>query len=156
MKYNEILSLSEVLNEGFFATRVVSLTNKEKTLGSDDEKLLKEVITFIKKAKRGERFVESGKLGSNALDSIGAYRRALNIITVHSIESSQKIDKKAFNDMLKAIESEVETSIEKKSVCPSDLKQTSSFFESIKSQTSSEASRYRSRKVEIFPWSRFL
>lgn len=157
MKYNEILTLSEILNEGFFAARVVRLANSEKPLTDSDKKLLCDVLSFIKKAKKGERFVESGKLGSNALDSIGAYRRALNIITVQSLGAgSRKTEKKALNTMLKSIELEVKCSIEEKTVAPSALKQTLTFFESIKRQTSHEASKYYSRKVEVAPWSKFL
>jgi len=157
MKYNEILNLSEVLKEGFFADRVVRLLNERKLLGSSDEKLLKEILNLIKKARKGEHQVESGKLGSNALDSIGAYHRAISIIALQSIsEGSQKSNKKVFDEMLKTIESEVGRAIERKMVDPPSLKQTLTFFEFIKRQTLSEASRYYSRKVEVVSWPALL
>lgn len=157
MKYNEILNLSEVVGEGFFADRVVDLLEKRQTLASDDEKILREVLDFIEKAKKGKRQVESGRLGSDALDTIGAYHRAMRIITIHSIEEGLTSPiRKAFQEMLSQIKSEVQLTIRDKTVTPDSLKTTINFFRLIRQQTSSEASRYYSKKVEMFSWPNLL
>ena len=157
MKYREILNLSEVLEEGFFADKVVDLVKERKALGPNDEKILREVLDFVKKAKRGERQVSSGRLSTDALDSIGAYHRAMSIIATRSIsESSEKEEKKVFNEILKAIESEVKAAIERRIADPHDLKQTFTFFDSVRSQTLSEGSAYYSKKVEVVSWPSLL
>ena len=157
MKYNEILNLSEVLGEGFFADKLLGLLKERKSLGPNDQKLLRGVLNFVKKARKGERQVKSGRLSSDALDSIGAYHRAISIIAFQSIsEGSQRAEKKVFNEILNAIESEVKEAIERQRVDPHYLKQTLTFFEFVRSQTLSEASKYYSRKVEVVSWPSLL
>jgi len=157
MKYNEMLNLSEVVGEGFFADRVVNLLEKRQTLASDDEKLLREVLNFIAKAKKGKRQVESGRLSSDALDSIGAYHRAIRIITIHSIEEGlTRPIRQAFQEMLGQIKSEVQLTIKDKMINPDSIKTTTNFFKLVGQQTSSEASRYYSKKVEVLSWPNLL
>ena len=157
MKYNEILNLSDVVGEGFFADRVVELLKERKPLRQKDEKVLKGVLDFVKKARKGKRQVSSGRLSSDALDSIGAYNRAVNIIAFQAIgEGIRKKEKKIFNEMLRTIESEVKEAIKRKSVNPQDLKETLNFFGSVRHQTLSEASKYYSKKVEVVSWPSLL
>lgn len=157
MKYNEILNLSEVLGEGFFADKVVDLIKERKTIRPNDEKLLRGILNFVRKAKKGERQVESGRLSTDALDSIGAYHRAISIIAFQSLsEGSKKAEKKVFGEILEAIESEVKEAIKRQIVDPHDLKQTLTFFAFVRSQTLSEASTYYSKKVEVVSWPSLL
>jgi len=157
MKYSEILNLSEVLGEGFFADKIVDLLKERKSLRPNDEKLLREILNFIKKAKKGVRQVKSGRLSSDALDSIGAYHRAVSIIAFQSLsEGPKKAEKKVFYEILETIESEVKEAIRRHMVDPHDLKQTLTFFTFVRSQTLSEASTYYSKKVEIVSWPSLL
>ena len=157
MKYNEILNLSEVLGEGFFADKVVALLKERKSLGPNDQNLLRGILNFVKKAKQGERQVKSGRLSSDALDSIGAYHRAISIIAFQSIaEVSKKGEKKVLNEILEAIESEVKGAISRRIVDPHDFRQTLTFFEFVRNQTLSEASTYYARKVEVVTWPSLL
>ena len=157
MKYNEILSLSEVVGEGFFADKVVNLLDKRKAINKNDEILLGEVLNFVEKAKKGRRQVESGRLGSDALDSIGAYRRAIRIIATQSFsEGLQRPAKQAFREMLDGIKLEVQAAIKDKRIDPVSLEKTRDFFEQIRLQTLSEASRYYSKKVEVVSWPSLL
>jgi hypothetical protein len=157
MKYNEILSLSEVVGEGFFADKVVNLLDKRKAINKNDEILLGEVLNFVEKAKKGRRQVESGRLGSDALDSIGAYRRAIRIIAAQTIEQGlEHSAKQAFQAMLDGIKVEVITAMEDKSIDPASLEKTRSFFEKVRQQTLSEASKYYSKKVEVISWPSLL
>lgn len=157
MKYNEIHTLSEVLEEGFFADKVVDLLKARKSIASNDQKTLQEILSFVKKARKGERQVVSGKLGSDALDSIGAYSRALSMIAFQSIaEGAMRADRKALEEMLKEIEGEVKNAVERKTVDPNCFRQTLDFFRFVRSQTLSEASKYYARKVEVVSWPSLL
>ena len=157
MKYNEILSLSEVVGEGFFAGRVVDLLESRKTMSTNDKELLEEVLSFVEKAKKGKRQVESGRLGSDALDSIGAYRRAIRIIAIQSFrEGLERSTKQAFQELLDGIKLEVQATIEDKRVDPDSLEKTRDFFKQIRLQTLNEASKYYSRKVEVISWPSLL
>jgi hypothetical protein len=153
MGYTEVLDLSEVIGEGFFADKTVRLLEQTQPLDANSEKLLREVLHFIEKAKKGERQVESGKLAGDALDSIGIYSRAIRIISLQSIEEGLTLQiRKAFRDMLNAIESEVRLTIRDREINPENLKKTRNFFNLVRRQTLNEASKYYSRKVEVVTW----
>jgi len=157
MKYNGILDLSEVVGEGFFADKVVGLLEKRTSLTDYDQKLLKDILNFVEKAEKGERQVESGRLGSDALDSIGAYSRAVRIIAMQSIEGGLTAPMvQAFREMLAGIKAEVGEAIKSKTTDPNSMKKTHDFFKMIRKQTLSEASKYYSRKVEVLSWPSLL
>jgi hypothetical protein len=157
MKYNEILDLSEVLGEGFFADRVVELLKARKKLNDKDKKLLSRILVFVEKARKGERQVKSGKLSSDAVDSIGAYQRVINSVTCQSIEKgSKKAAQKAFNTMLKNMELEVAEGMGKQTIEPKEFENTVKFFEFVRNQTLSEASKQYLTKVEVAKWPSLL
>lgn len=157
MKYNEISDLSDILEEGFFSDKVVDLVKEKRQWDSDSEKILVEILHFVEKARSGEKQVNSGKLSSDAIDSIGAYSRAINMIAYHSIaQKGRNEERKALEDMLNSIDKEVRRTLERHSIDPNCLKITLQFFEFVKDQTLHEASRYYSRKVEVIQWPSLL
>ena len=154
MKYSEVSNLSDILEEGFFSDKVVDLLKEKTELNASSAKTLKEILHFVEKARSGERQVNSGKLGSDAIDSIGAYNRALNMIAYLSI--NQEKEKKALEDMLNKIDEEVKDAIRNGIIDPNNFKTTMEFFKFVKDQTLREGSRYYSRKVEVVPWPSLL
>jgi len=154
MKYNEVSNLSDILEEGFFSDRVVDLLKEKRPVDTNSEKTLCEILSFVEKARRGEKQVSTGKLGSDAIDSIGAYSRAINMIAYQP--TAEKKEKKALEELLASIDREVKTSIEKRTIEPSNLKTTLGFFKFVKTQTLREASSYYSRKVEVVQWPSLL
>ena len=154
MKYNEVSNLSDILEEGFFSDKVVDLLKEKNALDASSEKILNEILNFVEKARSGEKQVDSGKLGSDAIDSIGAYNRAINMIAYQSISKDK--ERKALEEMLNSIEREVKTAIEKRTIDPDNLKTTLAFFKFVKNQTLHEASSYYSRKVEVVQWPSLL
>lgn len=154
MKYGELSNLSDILEEGFFSDKVVDLLKEKKTLDADSEKTLAEILNFLAKARSGEKQVESGKLGSDAIDSIGAYSRAINMIAYQSIAEDK--ERKALGELLNSIDQEVKNAIKERIIDPNKLKTTMAFFEFVKNQTLREASSYYSRKVEVVQWPSLL
>src|SRR3989304_10545945 len=107
MKYNEISNLSDILEEGFFSDKVVDLIKEKRTVDSSIEKTLVEIRHFVEKARSGEKQVTSGKLSSDAVDSISAYSRAINMIAYQSIPQGERAaERKALEEMLNAIDGE--------------------------------------------------
>ena len=157
MKHNEISNLSDILEEGFFSDKVVDMIKDRRQLDRENEKTLVGILEFVEKARSGEKQVNSGRLSSDAIDSIGAYNRAINMIAYQSIAEGQRnVEKKALENMLNSIDEEVKTTIKKHVIDPNNLKVTLQFFKFVKDQTLHEASRYYSRKVEVVQWPSLL
>jgi hypothetical protein len=154
MKYNEVSNLSDILEEGFFSDRVVDLLKERRPVDSSGQKTLCEILAFIEKARSGEEQVNTGKLSSDAVDSIGAYSRAINMIAYLLTASDQ--EKKALENLLDTIDKEVKTAIENNTIEPKKLGTTFAFFKFVKNQTLREASSYYSRKVEVIQWPSLL
>jgi hypothetical protein len=155
MKFHEITNLSDILEEGFFSDKVVELLKDRRQLDPDNEKTLSGILVFIEKARSGEKQVNSGKLSSDAIDSIGAYSRAVNMIAYQSIAEGNG-EKKALENMLNSIDEEVRTTMKRHIIDPNNLKVTLRFFKFVKDQTLHEASKYYSRKVEVVQWPSLL
>lgn len=155
MKYNEISNLSDILEEGFFSDKVVEMMKDRRQLDPENERILSGILAFVEKARSGEKQVNSGKLSSDAIDSISAYSRAINMIAYQSIAEGNS-GKKALENMLNSIDEEVKTTMKKHVIDPSNLKVTLRFFKFVKDQTLHEASKYYSRKVEVVQWPSLL
>ncbi len=157
MKYKEISNLSDILEEGFFSDKVVDLLKEKRALDSNSEKTFAEILRFVEKVRSGEKQVTSGKLSSDAVDSISAYSRAINMIAYQSIAQGERTaERKALEDMLTSIYQEVKRALEKHIIDPNSLSVTLNFFKFVKDQTLHEASRYYSRKVEVVQWPSLL
>jgi hypothetical protein len=148
VRYTEISDLSEILGEGFFADRVISTLDQHKQMSESDREILERILKFIEKIEKGQRQVNTGRLSSDAMESITAYYRA--IVALHAITGGTKEAK--LDELISKIKEEVEDTLRKKEIIPSKLRTTHTFFEFIQDATLHEAGNYYGSRVEVFNW----
>lgn len=152
-KYNEISDLSEVLGEGFFADRVVRTLAKSKHVGTPEREVLERVLNFTEKIQRGKRQVNTGRLSSDAVESIGAYYRA--IVTLQALtRRTEEVTEKKIDELINRMREEVEDTLQRKVIDPSKVKDTCAFFESIQRGTLKEVGEYYRSRIEVLTWSK--
>jgi len=150
---NDLSYMGNLLGEGFFADNVITILGAEKDVGPKESKILNRITSFMNKIKRGKQQVDTGQLDSEAVESIGAYYKA--IITFQAL--TQKIEvaeDQNFKKLVEQINEEVRISLANNKIEPMKLENTIGFFKAIQRETLIETSRYCTKESEVFSWSK--
>lgn len=151
VKYNEISNLSDAIGEGFFADRVVRILAQRKHADAADVEVLERILRFTEKIQKGQHQVNTGRLSSDAVESIGAYHRA--IVTLQALmRRTEEVTEKKLDELLKSMRKEVEDTLGRRVIVPSKVKKTRTFFESIQRGTLSEVGEYYGSRIEVLKW----
>ena len=151
VKYHEISTLSDVLGEGFFADRVVRTLAQHKRITVSDREVLGRILRFTEKIERGQHQVNTGKLSSDAVESIGAYYRA--IVTLQALTTrTEEITEGMLDELIKKMKKEVENALQRREIDPAEVKSTRTFFEFIQRGTLSEVGKYYGSRIEVLTW----
>lgn len=127
VRYTQISDLSEILAEGFFADKVVDALTQHKKMSEYEKEIFERVLKFIEKVEKGQQQVTTGRLSSDAVESIGAYYRA--IVTLQAIsKKTEEMTEAKLDELISEIKKEVESALRKKEIVPSELKNTYAFF----------------------------
>jgi len=148
---SELSLLGSLLGEGFFADRVVVTLSSEKAIGSSEREMLNRIVSFMGKIERGKEHVDTGRLSSEAVESIGAYYKAM-INFQALLKGMGMMDEKKFQHLLKQIYDEVGNSLENNRIEPARLKTTIDFFKAVQRGTLSETSRHWAKEFEVLRW----
>lgn len=155
LRETEFVELSNLLGEGFFADRVVSLLQKPSTLNSTNEEVLIRVQSFLEKVLEGQEQVGSSCLSGNAIESIDAYQRAIIVFQQALTQKSEAITIFKFKDLISKMKDEISRALEKKVVVPEEVKTTLDFFRYVRRETILESSEYFSQRV-VLKWPKRL
>jgi len=139
--YFDFSELVDVLSEGFFADKVVSVLSKKKQLDETDQEVLKRILSFIDSIYAGKKQVTTGKLDGKAVKSIEAYYRAM-VVTEALYEKSKEDIKESFDKIIGQIKKETLAALKKGEINPVDVKTTREFFKLIQRETLKESSRF--------------
>lgn len=151
VKYYEISDLSSVLGEGFFADKAVRTLAQQKRITESDGEILERILRFTEKIQKGKDQVNTGRLSNDAVESIGAYYRA--IVTLQAlIKRTEEVKEKKLDELINKIREEVKSAMQRKEIDPSEVKNTRTFFEFIRRSTLSESGKYYGSRVEILTW----
>jgi len=147
----EFVDISNLLGEGFFADRVVSLLQRSGSLDSIDKQVLIRVKSFFQKILDGQEQVRSARLSSDTIESIDAYQRAIIAFNKALKQKSEDTMKAKFKDLITAMTSEVDSTLENQRVIPEKVKTTLEFFRYIRLETLKESNEYFSSRV-VLKW----
>lgn len=151
VNYNEVSKLSDVLGEGFFADRVVRILAQRKPADAADKEVLERILGFMKKIRKGQDQVNTGRLSSDAIESISAYHRA--ITTLQAItRGTEEVTEKKLDKLMEKMRKEVKNVLNRGIIDPSKVKNTRSFFEYIQRGTLSEVGKYYGSRIEVLAW----
>lgn len=151
LRETEFVDISNLLGEGFFADRVVSLLQKPSILDSASEEVLTRVQCFLRKVLEGQEQVGSAHLSSNTIESIDAYQRAIIAFQQALTQKSEDITKAKFKDLINKMNNEVSHALENKRVMPEKVETTLNFFKYVRRETLVESSEYFSQRV-VLKW----
>ena len=152
MALNELSLLGSLLGEGFFADKVVATLTKEKeVMGPQERTILGRIVSSMKRIERGKEHVDTGRLDSEAVESIGAYYKAMISFQV-LLKGIGVVDEQKFRTLLDQINKEIQNSLENNRIDPRRLATTIDFFKAVQRGTLSEASRHWAREVEVLQW----
>jgi hypothetical protein len=146
LRETEFTDVSGLLQEGFFADRIVERLQKPGSVNHDDKKLLVRVQTFLDKILDGEEQVGSAKLSSASLESVDAYHRAIVVFQQALTEKSEDITKPNFKKLIKTMTDEVSHALEHGQIEPTAVNTTLAFFKHVRYATLRESSEYFSRR----------
>jgi len=150
LKDMEFLDVSNLLGQGFFADRVVRVLSKTGPIDSGDEAVLKRVKTFLKIILQGQEQVSAERLSHNALETIGAYQKALVIFNKVLLHESEEMTASRFKELMDKLGHEIGEIQESKSVL-AEAKTAKEFFKYIQRQTVDETSEYLGRRA-VLKW----
>ncbi len=148
MRYDKFIKISNTLEEGFFADRVVKTLNQETILGKEEEEILKKVLDYLKRIESGRLHVSTGKLNqsmSTPLKDIEAYQKAIFNLEV-TTENEEEFWKK-FNKKIEEMKEEAEFTLKNKKIEPPKVKNILKFFDIISTETLFEGSRHLEPEV---------
>lgn len=151
MAINELSLLGSLLGEGFFADKVVATLTKEKeVMGPQERTIFGRIVSFMKRIEHGKEHVDTGRLDSEAVESIGAYYKAM--ISFQVLLKGIGVDEQKFRTLLDQINEEIQNSLENNRIDPRRLATVIDFFKAVQRETLSEASRHWAREVEVLRW----
>lgn len=148
----EIMELGRTFKWGFFSDSVVRTIDTYKSSGkipknkSKDEKLLTKAHDFLEMVEKGEEQVNTGRLQSNAVDSIGAYRRSLSTFIYYHP------DQEDFKSYIKSIKKSINNMIKSEYVDSQQIELTKRFFIAMSKSTFEETERLLEKRKESPRW----
>ncbi len=147
----EILELGRAFKWGFFSDGVVRTIelypsgeipkNKNK-----EKKLLTKAHEFLEMVEKGEQQVDTGRLQSNAVDSIGAYRRSLSAFIYH------QPDNRDFKSYIESMKNSLSGMIKSEYVDPQQIEMIKQFFKVMSVSTFEETERLLEKRKETPKW----
>ena len=148
----ELLEMGESLEIGFLADMIVMALFREH-LTDEDIHTLKRASEFIKRVKKG-RQINGGRLGSQAIESIVAYNRAIHVMRIQSTD--EKEFKEKFKENVERFETIIKKSIKQKRINKEESKELRNFFFRIGRRTLDDSSDFLERRPEVFKWRKMV
>jgi len=150
-KETEFNEISNLLGEGFFADRVVSILQKPGIIDSTSNEVLSRVKYFLKKVLEGQEQVKSSSLSSDTVESIDAYQRAMIAFRTVLTKKSEDVTKAKFKELINQMDDEVNSAIENKCIAPDKVETTLDFFKFVSRETLVESSEFFTHRV-VLKW----
>ena len=145
------LETTNQLRNSFFAKRVIVTINTDGSLDDSKRELFNRVLGFIDKAKAGKVQIDSGKLSTEPVESISAYKTALDTFFIMDID--EKKDNKCFNRILDKILKEVNDILDNnKIVSKETLSTTYDYFTNTRKLATKQASIQLVNQQEVVGW----
>jgi hypothetical protein len=151
LRETEFVDISNLLGEGFFADRVVSLLQKSGPFDAASEEVLTRVQCFLGRVLEGQEQIRSARLSSNTIESIDAYQRAIIAFQHALTQKTEDTAKAKFKELINEMNREVSHVLENKCVVPEKVKITLDFFKFVRHETLIESSEYFSHRV-VLKW----
>ena len=148
---SEFMDLSNILSEGFFADRVVSILRKQGALDSAGEEVLVRVQSFLERIHKGQEEVGSERLSSDAIGSIDAYQRAIVVLHQALAKKSEEITKDKFTVLIAKMTDEITNTLENRCIIPEKVTTTLEFFRFVRRETLKEGSEFFSGRA-VLTW----
>ena len=143
------LKISDALEDGFFAERVLNTIKDKKKNDEAKLELLQLVIDYINKIEEG-KLRKSGKLVPDPVESLVAYRKALDIIA--SLPCDEVINEIHIKKILEGVKLEVQMAIDNRIINPRDLKKTYEYFKGAKELAIREITTESMKRKESSDW----
>jgi hypothetical protein len=148
-KESEFTDITNLLGEGFFADKVVSILEKPGCINSSGKEVLGRVQSFLEKVLEGQEQVKSSSLSSSTIESIDAYQRAVLIFQQVLMKKSEDITRPKFKELIGKMNKEVSEAMKTECIAPSDVNTTLNFFKYVRRATIVESSEYFSHRVAL-------
>jgi len=151
IKYDEVTDLSGILAEGFFADKVVNILAQRKHADPSDTEVLERILSFTEKVEEGQRQVDTGRLSGDAVESIGAYYRA--IITLQALmRKTEEVTEEKLDKLIEKMRKEVKNTLRTKEIDPAKVESTRVFFSLIQRGTLKEVGKHYGSRIEVLTW----
>jgi len=153
---NEMGRLEYSFRFGFLSDRIVeSLSKYEKEaakMSQDDEKVLREGISFFEMVLKGKEQITTGVYESNALESLMTYNRSLSIV-LDMPDLPKEINAKKIEEIFGELKENLCKIVEGKKVSPLEICKTKNFFNYLRESTLNDSTTiinglYESRRSD--------
>ena len=140
--------LSRDFKWGFLFDSITEVLEKYKASGCNitepDKYILRKALEFLEIINEGREQVSSGRLGRNALESIGAYKETISVfLTIPEKE-------KDFKKFIEKLENIIERVANKQKVDPEDVDIVKNFFYQLSIKTLAQTYR-KIESPSIYP-----
>lgn len=143
------LQISDSLEDGFFAERVLRVIKDRNKNDATKRELLQLVIKYINKIEEGKSR-KSGKLVDDPVESLVAYRKFLDIIA--ALPCDEEINETHIKNVLEQVKREVQQAIENEIIDPKDLKKTYEYFKGARKLAIHEITTESMQRKEPTNW----
>ena len=115
LESTKLMELGDPLRHGLLADRALRILSTEGKLTAEDREVLASLKKFVELSEDGSNQVTTGKLTTNAINSIDAYRMILSSLSYNSLskETLERIVK-----LLSAVKDEIAVVLEKGEIEP--------------------------------------
>jgi hypothetical protein len=139
--------VTDAVEDGLFAERVLNAIKEKADVNDYVKTVLQEIIEYIEKIEQGENNINS--LGSNPVESLVQYRKALDIISKLRMN---EVNEKQMKHILKEVKKEVNNALTKENIDRSSLPQTYKYFKEAKLLAINEITKESMRRQDTLPW----
>ena len=139
----------DALEDGFFAERVIKTIRENGKNDESKRELLKLVVKYIDRIEEGKSR-KTGKRVSDPVESLVAYRKALDIIA--ALPCDEEINESRIKQVLGDVKKEVSNAIKQDLINPEHLKKTFEYFQGARRLAIQEITSESMQRQEPTTW----